>query len=53
MIIGVFLVAELFITVVFLSVAGALLYQCHTADEWEPRGLVDMEREAGIDEKWR
>ncbi|MCO8245762.1 MULTISPECIES: hypothetical protein [unclassified Haladaptatus] len=53
MMIGVFLFAELFITVVFLSVAAGILYQCHTADEWEPRGLVDMERDAGIDEEWR
>ncbi len=53
MMIGVLLIVELFMTVFFALLAGIPLYYCLTADEWKPRDLVDMERDAGIDEEWR
>ncbi|EFW91599.1 hypothetical protein ZOD2009_13586 [Haladaptatus paucihalophilus DX253] len=53
MTLGVFLLVELGIAIVFLSVGIALISRCRADDEWQPRGLVDMERDAGIDEEWR
>ncbi len=50
---GAFLFLELLVAVVLLSVGGLLVYRCRASGEWEPRGLLDAERDAGIDEEWR
>lgn len=50
---GVFLLVYLLFVVVFLSVGIALISRCRENGEWQPRGLVDVEEDAGIDEEWR
>ncbi|WP_162833892.1 hypothetical protein [Haladaptatus cibarius] len=51
--VGVFLLIELLVAVVLLSVGGVLVHRCRASGEWQPRGLQDAERDAGIDEEWR
>jgi hypothetical protein len=50
---GVFLLVYLLFALVFLSVGIALISRCRADGEWQPRGLVEVEDDAGIDEEWR
>lgn len=51
--VGVFLLVEFLVAVVFLSVGGILIYRCRASGEWQPRELLDAEHESGIEDKWR
>ncbi len=53
MMLGVFLLVYALFVAVFLTVGIALIARCRADGEWQPRGLVDVEEDAGIDEEWR
>ncbi|WP_458187664.1 hypothetical protein [Haladaptatus sp. NG-WS-4] len=47
------LLVSLFVVCALLAVGGLLVYRCRVSGEWQPRDLLDAERDAGIDEEWR
>lgn len=48
-----FLVLELLVATALFAALGALVTKCRAADEWNPRGLRDAERDGGVEDRWR
>ncbi|WP_327053776.1 hypothetical protein [Halomicrococcus gelatinilyticus] len=52
--IGAFILLDLLVGAVLLATLGSLVAKCRAAgDEWRPRSLRDVERDADVEDPWR